>query len=186
MGEIKDMLINKCRKGCPFYATHGCNLLAGHTLFQEEYIKGCPLETEEIFKNQLIPGGQLEYLAKLAPIEYLKSISYMRRNNLPKEGDLCITLKGGFSCSSPGKLLEVESVDKERNSINLVYPLNTDGTRSEGKWAVTIENKSGWSDVWYESLFVYKEERENVIDSISSCECDFEIPEEMEDYYSED
>lgn len=158
MGAITDMMINKCRKGCPFYSRHSCMLLAEHTLFDEEMIKGCPIKENKIIKRQLIPGGQLEFFARRSPIDYLKSLSYMRKATPPKVGDICITLRGGFSCSSPGRILEVDKI--EGIQIYLKVPkCRCKPEDEEKRWIVCTEEPHPWPDRegWWDELFVYIE-----------------------------
>lgn len=119
----------------------------------------------------------------LNPVDYLKSVSYLRRNNPPKVGDICITLRRGFNTSSPGKLVEVDHID-DIGQIYLINPIR-EGKRAEGTWIVMINPTTYYDRGWWDYLYVYIESSSLSEDSF--CEVDnHEVEFDEEDYFDED
>lgn len=98
------MICKKTNVECMFWDYQYCRL--------QEYAK-----TDKIcVKPYLFPEGQAPdslgaFVAARHPITVLSYLSHQRKDQIPKPGDIALTLTGGFCTTSPGKLVKVADVD---------------------------------------------------------------------------
>lgn len=127
-------------KQCPQFGRGGCTLI-GDFYDVTDLDVGCPKEWPEIAEIQ---ENTLEhFLFYRNSIEYFRWLSYQRRDELPQKGDLCLTLKSGFSSSTAGRCV---IVDELYNEYNLFL---RDMRNPEKKFCVDPAK-------WWESLYIIR------------------------------
>ena len=138
--ETQELKNRKRCLACKYYGCNVCPRLADADTFQ---IDKCIIDYDTI--KLIAPGSLDEFIFERNPKEYLSFLGYKEKENYPKVGQLCITLKSGFSSTHSGKFVRVIKEDDIQIFLEDAF------SNKPRQYCVEKRN-------WYELLFKAEED----------------------------